>query len=145
MASIEITIKSSISCHPNTIVHSCYTFTINIIILKHLNVLCILEEHQEGRKLVFVINTNFTSLYFYIGLYHHQYSHTMNFQYEELPKAIVIVVLWIQHMWYWSSMESAFVWPMLMYQCIMSKLFYCYFTHFNNYFTKCKYYTYKIF
>ena len=111
MASIEITIKRSISYnfygHSNTIVHSCYTFIINITILKHLNVLCILEEHQEGVKLVFVINTNFTSLYIYIELYHHQYSHTLNFQYEELPRAIVIIGLWIQHMWYGSLMESA--------------------------------------
>ena len=60
MASIEITIKFN---------NSCYTFIINIIILKYLNVLFILEEHQEGRKLVFVINTNFTSLYFFIGLW----------------------------------------------------------------------------
>ena len=48
MASIEITIKSSISCH------SCYTFIINIIIFKALNFLFILEEYQEGRKLAFV-------------------------------------------------------------------------------------------
>ena len=95
MAYIEITIKRSIPYygHSNTIVQSCYAFIINIIILKHLNVLCILEEHQEGVKLVFVINTNFTSLYIYIELYHHQYSHTLNFQYEELPRAIVIIGL----------------------------------------------------